>query len=245
MWNGFAASDVGRVREQNEDVFALLPGRGLFIVSDGMGRQNAGAVASQMVVDSLPQMIAERVDPITTRQTKEISLALRDAIVDLGQQVRAHAESRSDLSGMGATLVLGYLRESRLYIANMGDSRAYLYRDSKLEQLSEDHSIVGIMVQDGEITAEEARTHPARGTVSRYVGMEGVVYPDVKSIKISNGDRLLLCSDGLTGMVSDALIADTLSKENDPRQACQSLVDVANEAGGRDNITVLIADLTN
>ena len=243
--SAFALTDTGKLRPHNEDSFCLQAERGIFLVSDGMGGQNAGAVASQLVVDRLPQMIAERVDPISARRTKTITLALRDAMVDLSQQVREQGVSRPDLNGMGATLVLGYLRKSRLYVANMGDSRAYLYRNRKLEQLTEDHSVVGIMVQDGEITAEEAKTHPARGTVSRYIGMEGVVYPDVKSMKIREGDKLLLCSDGLWGMVSDEVISETLSRENDPMQASQSLVNAANEAGGRDNITVLIADLSN
>jgi serine/threonine protein phosphatase PrpC len=237
-----AISDTGKIRQHNEDAFALLPERALFIVSDGMGGHKAGAVASKMVVEGLPPMIEQSPSAIPARQTKNISLALRDTIVDLSQQVRQKAESKAEFQGMGATVVLAYLRTSRLYVANMGDSRAYLYRNRKLEQLTEDHSVVSIMVQDGEITAEEAKTHPARSTVLRYMGMEGVVYPDVKSIKISDDDRLLLCSDGLWGMVSNEVISETLSRENDPMQACQSLVNAANEAGGRDNITVLIAD---
>ena len=237
----FGLSDTGSVRRSNEDAFALLPERGLFIVSDGMGGQNAGATASKLVVDSLPPMIEERVDSIPTRRSKAISLALRDAIVNLSQKVRQEAEGRAELSGMGATLVFGYRPNSRLYIANMGDSRGYLYRDGKLEQLTEDHSIVGIMVQDGEITPEEAKTHPARSTISRYMGMEGVVYPDIRSMKVREGDRLLLCSDGLWGMVSDEAISETLSRDDDSEQACQALVQAANEGGGQDNITVLVA----
>jgi PPM family protein phosphatase len=238
-----AVSETGRLRSHNEDAFALLPERGLFIVSDGMGGHNAGATAARIVVDVLPQMLEQRLLSIPSQESKALSLAVRDAVVELSQYVRECAESHADLSGMGATLVLAYLRNYTLSVANMGDSRAYLYREGNLKQLTEDHSIVGMLLQDGEITPEEAKTHPARGIVSRYVGMEGTVYPDVKSLKISKGDRVLLCSDGLTGMITDEAISEILSKDGDLQQVCQSLVDAANQAAGRDNITVLLAEI--
>lgn len=241
--SAFALSDTGRVRKDNEDAFRLLPDHGLFIVSDGMGGKNAGATAAKLVVDNLPPMIKERVDSISSRQSKAISTALRDSLVDLCNNVRKEAERTVERRGMGATVVLAYLRGSRAYIANMGDSRAYLYRDRKLEQLTDDHSIVGILLKDEEITEEEARIHPARGIVSRYVGMEGMVYADVKSIRVSKGDVLLLCSDGLTGMMEDEAISEVLSTSGDLHQSCQSLIDAANQAGGRDNITVLLAQI--
>lgn len=239
----YALSDKGKVREKNEDAFNLLPEQGLFIVSDGMGGRKAGAVASKLVVETLPQMIQERVAQISVRQSKAISQAMRDTLVDLSEHVRREGESELELRGMDATVVLAYLRGHRLYIANMGDIRGHLYRDGKLEQLTEDHSIVGILLKDGEITSEEAKTHPARGIVSRYIGIEGTVYPDVKSIKVSKGDTLLLCSDGLTGMASDEAISDILSKDGDLQQKCQTLVEAANKGGGHDNITVLLVEM--
>src|SRR5262245_15832665 len=236
-----AITDRGKARPQNEDAFSLSPEDGILIVSDGMGGHNAGSTAAQYVVESLPSLIVERTSQISASRSKQITLAIRDAIVDLSQKVRAEGESKVKLRGMGATVVMAYLRKPYLYIANMGDSRAYLYRDNNLKQLTSDHSIVGILVEDGEITAEEAKTHPSRGTVSRYVGIEGIVYPDVMSIKIKDGDQLLLCSDGLTGMVSDEDIASILFLDVGLQQTCQSLVNAANDAGGRDNITVLVA----
>ena len=143
---------------------------------------------------------------------------------------------------MGATVVLAMIKRRSAYIAHMGDSRAYLFRDNQLKQLTEDHSIVGILLRHGDITPEEATEHPAKGRLSRYVGMEGKVYPDVRSIAIKKEDRLLLCSDGLSGMLNDRNIAELLIMHPDPQAACKALADAANSAGGTDNITVVIVD---
>jgi PPM family protein phosphatase len=243
-WQAAALSDTGRVRQQNEDAYTLLPEQGLFIVSDGMGGRNAGETASRTVVEVFPEILASRLNSIPDADIETLTLLLRDAIVDLSQYVRRLALGHAELTGMGATLVLALGWRDQLIIANMGDSRAYLCSEGKLRQLTDDHSIVGMLLQDGELTPEEVKNHPARGIVSRYVGMEGVVYPDVKSIIASNGDWLLLCTDGLTSMISDQAISDILSRHAQPEEACKSLIEAANEIGGRDNITVLIVDLT-
>jgi PPM family protein phosphatase len=239
----FALSDVGKSREENEDAFYLLPYDGVFIVADGMGGHNGGAEAARLVVEQLPGIIHERLDSIPARRTKALALALRDALVEVSLQVLKEGNGSLELEGMGATVVLAYRRKSRLYVAHMGDSRAYLYRDGKLEQLTKDHSVIAMMLEDGEITPEEAKTHPARGIVTRFAGMEGTVYPDVTSLKCTEGDRLLLCSDGLNNMLTDEAITEILSGGGELQKVCRSLVDAANEAGGRDNITVLIANL--
>ncbi len=240
-----ALSDVGKVRQNNEDAFALMPERGLFIVSDGMGGHQAGETASKIVVEALPRMIERRLAAIRSERAEVVSLALRDAIVDLSQQLRRQSAGRPDLAGMGATVVLASVRKDRLFIAHMGDSRAYLYRGGKLDQLTEDHSVVGILLRGGEITPEEAEVHPARGVLSRYVGMEGVVYPDARALGFLAGDRLLLCTDGLTGMAPDSRIAEILGACDDPQAACQALVEAANASGGTDNITALAVTFEN
>jgi len=240
--NAAVLSEVGRVRQANEDAYALLPEQGLFIVSDGMGGQQAGGLASRIVVEVLPQMLAQRLSPALEGQAAEFSRVLRDSIVELGQQIRQQASHRPALAGMGATLVLACVRNEHAFIAHMGDSRAYLYRRRKLRQLTNDHSVVAFLLRHGEITSKEAAGHPAKGRLSRYVGMEGDAYPDVKVIKLARGDRILLCSDGLTGMVADNTIDKLLSKHSDPELACRALVEAANTAGGRDNITVLVVD---
>lgn len=237
-----ALSDVGRVRQANEDACTVLSDQGMFIVSDGMGGHQAGATASRIVATVLPAMVRKGLDALRRTDEKEIQRVLRDSIVELSQQLRAQSAGQPGLAGMGATIVLALLRQDRAFIAHMGDSRAYLYRGGKLKQLTRDHSVVGILLRRREITPEEARHHPARSRVSRYVGIDGVVYPDVKSVSLARGDRLVLCTDGLTGMVSDKTIAGILKTVSDPETACHALVDAANTAGGNDNITALVAD---
>jgi serine/threonine protein phosphatase PrpC len=240
--NAAVLSEVGRVRQANEDAYALLPEQGLFIVSDGIGGRQAGEIASRIVVEVLPQMLAQRLFPARASQASESTGVLRDTIVELSQQIRRQASSQTELAGMGATLVLACVRGEQALIAHMGDSRAYLYRRRKLRQLTDDHSIIAALLRHGAITREEADGHPAKGRLSRYVGMEGDAYPDVRVIELARGDRILLCSDGLTGMVADNNIAKLLGEPSDPELACRALVEAADTAGGRDNITVLVID---
>jgi protein phosphatase len=237
-------SDKGKVRPANEDAFAMLSKQGLFIVSDGMGGHQAGATASEIVVRVLPKMLQQRVSALRGNAERAVCRALRDTIVALSQNVRQQSAGQPGLAGMGATVVLAWIRNREAFIAHMGDSRAYLYRGEKLKQLTADHSVVGILLRRREITPEEARVHPARSQISRYVGMDGLVYPDVRTLRLSSGDRLLLCTDGLTGMVSDKTIARILGRYREPEAACRSLVDAANAKGGHDNVTVLVADWT-
>lgn len=235
-----SASDTGKVRDQNEDSFFVDVEVGLFIVSDGMGGAQAGALASEIVVKALPPMIQDQITKLTNPTNKAIRRSLKDAIVELSKRLHNESVDQIDLKGMGATVVLAMVYESNVHIAHMGDSRAYLLRQGRLEQLTQDHSIVGILLRLGDITPEEAEIHPARGRLSRFVGMEGEVYSDVLTLALRAEDRLLLCSDGLSGMVTNRAIADVLMKHPDPQIACEALVDAANSAGGKDNVTVVI-----
>jgi protein phosphatase len=236
-------SDVGRVRDHNEDAFFADTERRLFIVSDGMGGAQAGSLASEIVVKILPKMIEERAGDVGELSGNEIRLFLRRTIVELGQLLRKESKNALGIKGMGATVVLAMVHRKHVYIAHMGDSRGYLFRNSRLTRLTKDHSIVGILLRHGDITEEDAKKHPAKGRLSRYVGMEGEVYPDVRAIIFNKGDRLLLCTDGLSGMVSDKAIEELLRAYSDPQAACRALVEAANTAGGEDNITVVIVDL--
>jgi protein phosphatase len=142
---------------------------------------------------------------------------------------------------MGATVVVAYVRAGRAYIAHLGDSRAYRLRPGgNLQRLTHDHSVVGMLLDDGEITPSEAADHPARGVISRYMGMEQAVDPDLCCVRLVADDRLLLCSDGLPLMVPDSEIQVILSREQNPEAACRALVGAANSAGGKDNVTALI-----
>lgn len=237
-----AASDAGRVRAQNEDAFHADPEHGLFIVADGMGGHQAGEVASKAVVSILPQIIAARLERLKNPSPRAIRYWLKQDILTLSQQLHAETANHVAVRGLGATLVMALVRGDCAHIASMGDSRVYRFRAGQLTQLTADHSVVAMLVCGGEITPEEAKTHPARSQITRFVGMEAPVYPDVMTFPLKAGDRLLLCSDGLTGMVSDADIATILRTTPDPQQTCQSLVQAANQAGGEDNITVVLVD---
>jgi protein phosphatase len=160
--------------------------------------------------------------------------------MELSQRLRNESKDQIGLKGMGATVVLAMVHGLKVHIAHMGDSRAYLIRKGRLSQLTKDHSIVGILLRHGEITPAEAREHPARGSLSRYVGMEGEVPPDLRTIAMKTDDRLLLCSDGLSGMLTNRTIANIVRKHPDIQIACRTLVDAANAAGGKDNITAVI-----
>lgn len=234
-------TDTGRVRAANEDAFAVLPQQGLFLVADGMGGHQAGATASGIVASVLPKMIEQRLAQTASQEAKVLARALRDAIMALSQQLREQSLGRPGLAGMGSTVVLAFVRGERAFVAHMGDSRAYLLRSDRLQPLTADHSVVGILLRQGEITPEQARLHPARNRLSRYVGMQGDVHPDVHTVRLLAGDRLLLCTDGLTAMVPDEEIGRLLGEGAGPR-ACEALVEAANASGGKDNVTVLVLD---
>jgi protein phosphatase len=237
-----AISDKGKVREENQDSFSADPDMALFLVSDGIGGQQAGTLASRIVTEVLPAMLKQGLRERKRYSPKAIMSMLKQSIVELSRHMRIESANQTGFRGMGATLVMALIIENRVFIANMGDSRAYLFRKRKLTQLSEDHSVVATLLRTGEIKSEEVKHHPARGQLTRSMGMEADVYPYVQSKCLKEKDRLLLCSDGLTGQLDDKEISTLLRKHKDPQAACQVLIDAANVAGGHDNITVLIVD---
>ncbi|EFH80096.1 PP2C family protein-serine/threonine phosphatase [Ktedonobacter racemifer] len=236
------ASDVGRRRQQQQDRSLLDPERKLFIVSDGMGGRQAGEVAAQAVVTVLPALLEHGLERTSGSGIEKRERVLRESIVELSQHLRTESTGRVGLHGLGATVVVAWLYDAQVSLAHLGDSRLYLFRADRLLPLTEDHSVVTLLRQRGEITPEEARTHPARGQLTRYVGMEGEVTPVVQTVPLLSGDRLLLCTDGLTSLVPDKHIAQILLTSPQAEAACQALVHAANTAGGKDNTTVLIID---
>lgn len=237
-----SASDVGRVRTSNEDSCLVDTSRGLFLVSDGMGGHQAGATASQIVVRVLPLMIEQRLAEAGEPSAKGLRRILQDAISELSMKINTESCDKPGLKGMGATVVLALVRRRWAHIAFVGDSRAYLLREGELIQLTVDHTIVGMLLRTGQIAQEEASTHPARGQLSRFLGMGGETIPDLRTIGIKRADRLLLCSDGLTGMLLDGQIKEVLEAQPDPQEACLHLVESANQAGGKDNVTAVVVD---
>jgi protein phosphatase len=223
-----ALTDVGREREHNEDSFCVQPP--LFAVADGMGGANAGEVASGIVAETLAKAAGEGDMPATLAAAIE------------GANARIHGMAQEDraLEGMGTTATAGWFGAATLTIAHVGDSRAYRFRDDRLEQLSEDHSLVGGLVKLGKLTPREAAEHPQRSVILRAVGVEPTVEVDVTEHELEDGDVYLFCSDGLDSMVLDEVIEETLRACPALSDAAQMLIDLANASGGRDNITVVL-----
>lgn len=238
-----ALTDIGKARAENQDAWHADRAAGLCFVADGMGGMAAGGAAAQFVAKFLPGRVLASLDALPRNGERRVKAALADAIAALSAEMRERASQEPALKGMGSTVVLALARGDRLYIAHAGDSRAYLMRRGEFRWRTRDHSVVAVMLEHGKITPEEAARHPLRGKLSRYIGQDGAVVPEVHALAFKGPARLLLCSDGLTGMVPDAAIAATLRQEPAPADACRRLVQAALDAGGKDNVTALVADL--
>ena len=238
-------SNVGKVREENEDTFLMDPELGLFVVSDGMGGHRGGEIASKIVTEDLPVMIEVGLDKLKVGTPAAIRNLFKKAISEQSRQLNLEQTSETGFKDMGATLVVALLKKDRAYIANLGDSRIYRFRNRRLVQLTKDHSVVSELLDRGKIKPEEAENHEAQGEITHYVGMEDKARPHIRSFQLKKGDRLLLCTDGLTDSINNKTITAILAKNQQCKEACQTLVDAANGAGGHDNITVVIADWLN
>ena len=222
-------TDTGRQRRDNEDnAFVRAP---LFVVADGMGGAQAGEVASQLAVEEFHEALPDA-GSAEERLTDRIRAANR-RIYDLSRTQHEHA-------GMGTTLTAVYLDDDRLAVAHVGDSRAYIFRDGELTRLTQDHSLVEELVRQGKLTEAQAAEHPQRSIITRALGIEGDVEVDTWSYAMRAGDVVLLCSDGLTSMIGEEQIARILSGEMNLDRAADGLIGAANDAGGRDNITVVL-----
>lgn len=228
-----AKTDIGRVREGNEDsYFVDSP---MFAVADGMGGHLAGDVASATAVEVIRES-SQSTDNIDAEALAEMLRAANRAIWE-------KAGSDSNLRGMGTTCTLALLGDDTAQIAHVGDSRAYLFRDGSLKQVTQDHTLVGRLVREGKLRPEEAERHPQRSIITRALGVDEQVDVDLMSVELADGDRLLLCSDGLSAMISSSDIEEVLRAHEDPQSAAENLVEKANEAGGEDNITVVVIDV--
>ncbi|OFW60639.1 MAG: hypothetical protein A2133_05705 [Actinobacteria bacterium RBG_16_64_13] len=225
------ASDRGLVRPANEDSFFLR--NGLYAVCDGMGGARGGEVASQMACLGLLALNPASAGPQD----------LRAAISNTNHAIVQRSVAEEHLVGMGTTLTTVLMRDGHLTLAHVGDSRAYLLHGGILTQLTEDHSWVGEMVRRGELTPAQAAVHPHRSVITRALGTDGELAPDLAEMPVMVGDRIVLCSDGLTGMVSDAEIAELLGRDEDPQRAAELLVKAALAGGGEDNVTVVVIDV--
>ena len=239
-----ARTDMGRVRENNEDKFeflepdepAVLATRGRFYaVADGMGGHQAGQIASELALKTVFRAYyAER--------APDVGESLKRAVAEANRYLLDVARMIPERSGMGTTLTGAVVREDELFVVQIGDSRCYLLRDRRMEQVTEDHSWVQEQVSRGAMTLEEAETSPFRNVITRSLGAAPEVEPDLFAIKLEPGDRVLLCSDGLTGMVDDGELFEIMG-EGSASVAAWNLVDRAVENGGKDNVTVLVFDV--
>ena len=241
-------TDVGRVRTNNEDSFRILEALHLFVLSDGMGGEAHGEVASSMAVESIVNYCAEATDDsgmildgAAGEHWAEKTKRLQSAMYLANSRIYESAQKNPEQRGMGATLTAAWFDNGRLSIAHVGDSRAYLLRGGTLLQLTSDHSLVAEQVRRGIITPQEAEASEMQSVLLRALGAHSQVEVDVDEVGIYPRDVLLLCSDGLTRMVTEPEIAGSLQAETDPTSAARKLIELANERGGIDNITVIVA----
>jgi serine/threonine protein phosphatase PrpC len=225
QWHG---SDMGRQRQGNEDsYFVRAP---LFVVADGMGGAQAGEVASEMAVESFDRGLPDGAP----------AEGLVQVIEDANRRIHDRSQSDAGSAGMGTTVTAAYVGQEDVTIAHVGDSRAYVLRDGELIRLTRDHSLVDELVRRGKLTEEQAETHPQRSVITRALGPEPDVEVDVEVYQARPGDLFLLCSDGLTGMVPEGQVKPILESGGSLARAGRELIAAANEAGGRDNITVIL-----
>ena len=237
---GFASSDIGKAREINQDYYSIPKPEDnlqLFILADGMGGYNGGEIASSLATTSAKSYIENNFDKI--EHSKEAILELiKNAIEYANMVVFEKSKQEPNLEGMGTTLDICFIYNNKVYVGHVGDSRIYRIRGEIIRKLTKDHSYVQQLVEDGKITREEAEHHPKKNMLLKALGCTSMVEPDLRARNIETGDILLMCSDGLTNMVEEKEIYRVV-REN-PETAAQVLVDLANEAGGYDNITVVI-----
>ena len=256
----FGRTDVGRTREHNEDAFvvadlttndaSLQPSvrthrvgeKGtLFMVADGMGGAAAGEIASQMATEVVLKELRENWLPLEHPSTEAFARCLKRAAQTANQMIHGYATSHQEYRGMGTTATIAGLLADTLYLAQIGDSRGYLVRDGVAKQITKDQSLMQKLIEAGELTEEEAAQSERRNIILQALGPESTIKVDLTFQRLRRGDTLVLCSDGLSGQVTRDDIAQVVNEEKDLVQACRRLIDMANTAGGPDNITVIIA----
>lgn len=224
-------TDIGYVRDHNEDSLIIIPP--LFAVADGMGGHEAGEIASEITVNTLAELAPSHLD----------AEGLTAAVEAANYNVMKAPRQGIGRDGMGTTLTAAMLEGERLLIAQVGDSRAYLLHKGHLQQITRDHSLMADLIEAGHITPEEARVHPNRSVITRAIGSDIHMRPDIYELNVDAGDRILLCSDGLSSMISNNAIESIMRRQSDAQHCADELVTAALENGGADNVTVVVADV--
>lgn len=240
-------TDIGRLRANNEDAVLMDVEHGLVALADGMGGYNAGEVASALAVDlfvgEMGRWLKEAAAQPTEMTSAQVRRAMEICVDGANRAVFEAAHTFADFSGMGTTLVVAVCRPDGCWVGHVGDSRAYQWRDSALQQVTRDHSLLQEQLDSGLINLREAAQADYRNLVTRALGVEDIVLADVQELPVHVGDVLLLCSDGLNDMLTDEDLADVLALALPLEEKCRHLVDMANERGGRDNISVALIEV--
>jgi PPM family protein phosphatase len=230
-------TDIGMVRRTNEDAFGIAHEAGIFVVCDGMGGAAGGEIASHLAVEVATEKLCGS-------GGDDLRAAMEGAISAANRQVYSRASADSSLHGMGTTLVAAIVQRTCAMIAHVGDSRCYLFRAGELTRQTKDHSLVDEQVRMGQLTEDEAERSPLRNVITRAIGTQRSVSPEITELLLEPGDILLLCSDGLTRELSDERIAQVIAEDGSLETTCRSLIEAAKQAGGRDNITCVLAKVT-
>jgi len=237
-------TDVGKVREVNQDSFAVIDLLGLYLVADGMGGHAAGEKASLTAVSASVEVFSaydfNNQCFLGSEEKFDIDSVIKIALNEGNNRIIKSSITSISLQGMGTTEVIAIKHEGTMYIGHVGDSRAYLIKNGEIKQLTRDHSVVQDLIEQGLITDEEARVHPYRNVITRCLGMQSEIEVDVVSINLESDDIIILCTDGLTNLVSNQEIMELVYQNDDPNLACEKLINLANQRGGHDNITVVI-----
>jgi protein phosphatase len=233
-------TDLGRSRVLNEDNLLVDMELGLFVVADGLGGHEAGELASSIAVVEIANHIRNQIG-----KGKENKVVIEEAIIKANAEIRKSGPDKVELAEMGTTVVLALLRGNGALISHVGDSRAYMFSNGAMKQLTHDHTFVADWLREGRITVEEARTHESRHGLYAALGVEDGIEPETAEWPWDPDSCLLLCSDGLTDMLTDDGITAIVNRSDSPQQACDLLVEAANEMGGTDNISVIIVRQTD
>jgi serine/threonine protein phosphatase PrpC len=233
-YSASALTDRGRKRPSNEDAFGLSIEHGVYVVCDGMGGAAAGEVASNLAVAEMMQWLTQR------PRTSPPPIEAAEAVTAANEAIFSRSQRNPTLNGMGTTLVALLVEDRRAWIVNVGDSRCYRLRDSQLEQITLDHSLVEEQIRLGQMSRQEALRSPLKNVITRALGTQSVVTPDIFELETEPGDLFLLCSDGLVREIDDSVVESLLRLDVTLEEMCSRLVEAANEAGGHDNITCVL-----
>lgn len=233
-------TNVGLRRENNEDALLILPDRDIYIVADGMGGHNAGEIASAEAVRALDEYFTHDLVGQMKEDTAKIKDIMESALLEANKRVLDTAKDNPDYRGMGCALIMAFVHDNILHTCHVGDVRCYIANKSGITQLTNDHTQVGDLLRAGAMTVEEARRSPHKNILTQALGVYPLILPEYNAFNLQDSDRILLCSDGLWDMLSDEEIQAIVLKKQKANGACKELIEQANSAGGKDNITVIV-----